>query len=333
MEARRRRRNPEVKSNIFAFGGKKQKNKLRTAAKKQNGKTSGVNISFHPLFFVFGLYYAVTGKLLTFIIYAVSAVIHEFGHAAAANRRGYVLNSITLNAYGARISGNFSSLKKFDGLAIAAAGPLFSLFIAFFTAGSWWFFPETYPFTEIIYEANLSLGLANLIPIKPLDGGKITDILTEEFFGKKAKKIISVSFGIISFSALLFLFFYLAAKRNTVNVSLIFFGAFILTGSIEKDGASEYVLRRAGLKKEDLDRGVAVLRFAVSDKTTVKRLFALSDFSLKNEFDVYGDKGFIGTVSDEDVEAAAERRSIYITAGDVIKEVVKETRPTGSMKK
>ena len=333
MEARRRRRNPEVKSNIFAFGGKKQKNKLRTAAKKQNGKTSGVNISFHPLFFVFGLYYAVTGKLLTFIIYAVSAVIHEFGHAAAAKRRGYVLNSITLNAYGARISGNFSSLKKFDGLAIAAAGPLFSLFIAFFTAGSWWFFPETYPFTEIIYEANLSLGLANLIPIKPLDGGKITDILTEEFFGKKAKKIISVSFGIISFSALLFLFFYLAAKRNTVNVSLIFFGAFILTGSIEKDGASEYVLRRAGLKKEDLDRGVAVLRFAVSDKTTVKRLFALSDFSLKNEFDVYGDKGFIGTVSDEDVEAAAERRSIYITAGDVIKEVVKETRPTGSMKK
>ena len=322
-----------MKSNIFAFGGKKQKNKLRTAAKKQNGKTSGVNISFHPLFFVFGLYYAVTGKLLTFIIYAVSAVIHEFGHAAAAKRRGYVLNSITLNAYGARISGNFSSLKKFDGLAIAAAGPLFSLFIAFFTAGSWWFFPETYPFTEIIYEANLSLGLANLIPIKPLDGGKITDILTEEFFGKKAKKIISVSFGIISFSALLFLFFYLAAKRNTVNVSLIFFGAFILTGSIEKDGASEYVLRRAGLKKEDLDRGVAVLRFAVSDKTTVKRLFALSDFSLKNEFDVYGDKGFIGTVSDEDVEAAAERRSIYITAGDVIKEVVKETRPTGSMKK
>ena len=318
-----------MKSNVFAGGGKKQKNKLKTAAKKSNGKTSGVNISFHPLFFVFGLYYAVTGKLLTFIIYAVSAIMHEFGHAAAAKRRGYVLNSITLNAYGARISGNFSSLKKSDGLAIAAAGPLFSLFIAFFTAGSWWFFPETYPFTEMIYEANLSLGLVNLIPIKPLDGGKITDILTEELFGKKAKKIISVSFGIISFSALLLLFFYLAAKKNIVNVSIIFFGAFILTGSIEKDGASEYVLRRAGLKREDLYRGVAVLRFAVSDRTTVKRLFALSDFSLKNEFDVYGDKGFIGTVSDEDVEAAAERRSIYITAGDVIE----ETRLPDTMKK
>ena len=176
----------------------------------------------------------------------------------------------------------------------------------------------------MIYEANLSLGLVNLIPIKPLDGGKITDILTEELFGKKAKKIISVSFGIISFSALLLLFFYLAAKKNIVNVSIIFFGAFILTGSIEKDGASEYVLRRAGLKREDLYRGVAV-----SDKTTVKRLFALSDFSLKNEFDVYGDKGFIGTVSDEDVEAAAERRSIYITAGDVIG----ETRLPDTMKK
>ena len=100
-----------MKSNVFAGGGKKQKNKLKPAAKKTNGKTSGVNISFHPLFFVFGLYYAVTGKLLTFIIYAVSAVMHEFGHAAAAKRRGYVLNSITLNAYGARLSGNFSSLK------------------------------------------------------------------------------------------------------------------------------------------------------------------------------------------------------------------------------
>ena len=34
----------------------------------------GINFSVHPLFFAFGVYYALTGRIFVFIIYTLSAV-------------------------------------------------------------------------------------------------------------------------------------------------------------------------------------------------------------------------------------------------------------------
>ncbi len=287
--------------------------------KKDRGNISGVNVSVHPLFFALGLYYAACGKFLQFIVYATSAVLHEFGHAYAAKRRGYALNSITLNVYGAKISGDFRALKKSDDFAIALSGPSLSLLIAFFTAGSWWFFPETYPVTQIIYEANLCLGLVNLLPVKQLDGGLALGAVVEWTFGKKIKKMAMNFIGVAVLVALFVLFIRSCVYTGSLNFSLLFFLVFLLIGFFERGGCSEYALRRSGLREEDLRRGVAVVRFAVSENTSAKRLFALSDFSQKNEFDVYSNGKRIGTVSDEDVEYAAEQKSVYVPLGEILR--------------
>ena len=90
----------------------------------------GLRLYVHPLFLIFGAYYALTGKILIFIIYTLSAVVHELGHSFAAAGLGYRLNKITLMPFGAVASGDIDGLKLKDEIKIALAGPLINLAIA-----------------------------------------------------------------------------------------------------------------------------------------------------------------------------------------------------------
>ncbi len=55
-------------------------------------------------------------------------------------------------------------------------------------------------FFALILSLNLSLGIINLIPVPPLDGGRILFIILERIFGKKIKKIhaITTASGVIA---------------------------------------------------------------------------------------------------------------------------------------
>ena len=42
----------------------------------------------HPLFIIFGIYFAFTGKVFSFISYTLCACIHELGHSSVAEKVG-----------------------------------------------------------------------------------------------------------------------------------------------------------------------------------------------------------------------------------------------------
>lgn len=50
----------------------------------------------HPLFLLFGVWYACTGELFLFLLSALVAIQHECAHAFASARLGYKLNKIIL---------------------------------------------------------------------------------------------------------------------------------------------------------------------------------------------------------------------------------------------
>lgn len=106
-----------------------------------------------------------------------SILLHEVGHSLVARRQGSVILDILLLPIGgmARIAG--MSPRPRDELAVAAAGPAVSLVLG---AAGWFLAPVVWhlnPWIGIVMDSlgcmNLMLGLFNLIPAYPMDGGRI----------------------------------------------------------------------------------------------------------------------------------------------------------------
>lgn len=117
-------------------------------------------------------------SLVTTFVFCVSIFLHEYAHAAAARRAGIHVLEIILHPFGGltRLKREPDTLRA--EFQIAIAGPLASFLIAAFFA----FLTTTANYFELGILRNLAfmlallnflLGIFNLFPGYPLDGGKI----------------------------------------------------------------------------------------------------------------------------------------------------------------
>ena len=144
--------------------------------------------------FIFLILFYFTKQIDKYVLIVFFAFIHELGHLFAGMILGMKPNKIELKPYGLSISfkilpkdfnekiiqGNVMELKK---IIVALAGPFVNIvFIILFSK---------YKFNnslEYIY-VNLLLFLFNLLPIYPLDGGRVLKGLLHIKLGKrKAEK-------------------------------------------------------------------------------------------------------------------------------------------------
>lgn len=142
--------------------------------------------------FLFLLVFYFTKQIETYVMIIVFAMIHELGHLIAGLAMGMRPEKMELNPYGVSISfkltpkdynqkiikGNLLEVKK---IFVALAGPLTNLLIIFIAINV-----EIDLFSNLmIIYANLLLILFNLLPIYPLDGGRILKGILHIFFGKR----------------------------------------------------------------------------------------------------------------------------------------------------
>lgn len=118
--------------------------------------------------------------LLTAVLLA--AAFHEWGHYAVLRRFGGQVTHLRLSAFGAEMDvGNTSRLSYGAEMLTVLAGPAVNLALAVLLGGLgyWW---ET---ACVFAGANLVLGVFNLLPAPPLDGGRLLWLmvawLTEPF--------------------------------------------------------------------------------------------------------------------------------------------------------
>ncbi len=128
--------------------------------------------------------------ILTGLLFFVSILLHELGHAVVAQREGIPVTSITLFIFGGLASiGQRSPTAKTE-LRIAAGGPLVSLVLAaLFWIVSLVFDGNDYIEAPTSWMAviNVSLLLFNLIPGFPLDGGRILRALVWQYTGDERR--------------------------------------------------------------------------------------------------------------------------------------------------
>jgi Zn-dependent protease len=171
--------------------------------------------------------------LATALLLFSSVLAHELGHSFVAIKQGIKVNSITLFIFGGLASLEKESDTPAAAFWVAIAGPAVSLLIAGILTAFGFATHITGPvaaITALLAGINLSLGLFNLIPGLPLDGGNILKAIVWKFTGNqyqgvKIASIVGQGFGWVAVaSGLLPLFLY----GSFDNIWNLLIGSFLL---------------------------------------------------------------------------------------------------------
>lgn len=194
--------------------------------------------------FLFLLLFYFTKQIETYVIIIIFAIIHELGHLAAGLLLGMKPEKIELKPYGVSISfkllpsdynnkivnANRLEVKK---ILVAIAGPLTNLIIIIIASNLNF---ELISNLMTIY-ANILIMLFNLIPIYPLDGGRILKGILHIFYGKQKSIKYTNNISLISLIILSFIgsitVFYLE-NISIFIIIIILWGLYIKQDIIEK---------------------------------------------------------------------------------------------------
>ncbi len=176
---------------------------------------SFIPVTIQPFFWVMAVIIGwlstnrLDGTLIWTIIILISVLFHEYGHALTAVAFGQKAR-IELMGFGGVTIRDGGRLNKWQEFIVICNGPLAGFLLA---AIAWWLgshlasHPTSLIFyiLEVTYSINLFWTIINLLPVQPMDGGKLLGIILEAIFGHKG---IKISYLIsIAIAALLGVFF------------------------------------------------------------------------------------------------------------------------------
>lgn len=121
-----------------------------------------------------GAWKYVAGLVFAVILYG-SVLLHEASHAAVARHYGYPVSSITLHFLGGATAIEGEAKRPVEEFWIAVAGPLTSLAVGGVALALHPVSPDGLVLMAVegLAGANLLVGILNLVPGLPLDGGRV----------------------------------------------------------------------------------------------------------------------------------------------------------------
>lgn len=120
--------------------------------------------------------------LVVATLFLLSAMAHDLAHALVARRRGVPTDSVIVYFLGAAATPELTTTRPRDEIAIALAGPLVSLvvgaglLVVSTIAGALGDEGPAFVVSRVLFVVgglDLALGILNLIPAFPLDGGRV----------------------------------------------------------------------------------------------------------------------------------------------------------------
>lgn len=218
------------------------------------------------------LVYLAAGIISTILIF-VSVFLHELGHAVYALKKGINVKNITLHAFGgiAQIEKEQSNPK--DDFLFAVSGPFVSLILAM----GFFLFKDNI-ITKYLSVVNFTIFFFNMIPLFPLDGGRVLRAvvwkITKDYI--KATNIVS-TLGVYLSLFLVALGIFLVILRQFNGIMLIFLGTFL------RLVADQYK------KQFDIEQDVSVSKIMIPLEKTISVPYntTIDDF-LNNYFLIFG---------------------------------------------
>ncbi|MBI3205319.1 MAG: site-2 protease family protein [Myxococcales bacterium] len=187
----------------------------------QVAKAFGIPIRVHLTFllivawsaFTWGSRHGARGALFgvaSILLLFVSVALHELGHSVVAQRRGLTVREIVLLPIGGVAALDGKPSRPRDELWIALAGPAVNFVLALVlglgavglasaglldVASVRAMVPTFSTLLALLIAGNVSLGLFNLLPIFPMDGGRVLRALLADHYGMEKGTRWAAGFG------------------------------------------------------------------------------------------------------------------------------------------
>lgn len=191
-------------------------------------KWSGTVYRLHPLFVIMMALSAVTGYFLELVTLFGIVIIHETGHVVAAKWYGWKVTEVQLFPFGgvATVEEPDSAASRQE-MVVALAGPLQNAFmigiaVLMLNAGLW-----EKAWADYFIRANLIIGVFNLMPVLPLDGGRIVQALLSRRYAYYRTLIACVWLSLAISAVLLAVSVHRLTERG-IDLNLFVISVFLL---------------------------------------------------------------------------------------------------------
>ena len=184
---------------------------------------SKIKVSLPFCILVSVMYVLDFGRFFVPVFLAVS--IHELSHILAIKLLGYKVERADVRAFGISVKvEGLEYIPYTKEIIIAAAGPLAGVVTASLSLGA----AKIFGIYSLVYFAGINIVITaiNLLPVYPLDGGRIVLCTLAKFLTHRAAYTVSYALSILSAGVLFGLCAYFASV-GSLNPSLVIFSSYV----------------------------------------------------------------------------------------------------------
>lgn len=257
-------------------------------------KDTGINLRFHISYLVMALGFVLTGYYINLIIFTSLIIVHELGHYLVAKILKFNVLEIIVYPYGGvtKIS-DYINRGINEEILITSSGVIMQYFFYLFLLylGKLGFI-RMYVLS-LIELYNSQIILFNLLPIYPLDGGKILNLLLAKFFSYNLANVLTViiSVGIIGLVLFFNIYNYSYSNIMIFLVLLFYLGKFFLNLKylyykflLERylyniQYSKLKIINDEGKMYKDRSHLIKKNRYYVSERYVLERIFSSKKFN------------------------------------------------------
>ncbi len=284
----------------------------------------GIKFKFNILFLLVLFLFAVSGLFTKAILTFGVVFAHELAHTSMAYKLGVSAYEIELLPFGGVVRfQDLLQLKPKEEQKIAIAGPLFNFLVVAILLLLLRYQHLDQEMALYLLKLNLSLGIFNLLPAFPLDGGRILRAELVRIYGFKLahqkalliSKCIALILAIISVIGIYF---------GYSNITLLIIAFFIYFIAVKSKFNADYALMQSVMVKKNKILKQQLLKgrlFVALSQTKIKEVTArLAPDCFHIIYVLDSDLNRLGLIAEDELIEVMLKEGIDFRLGEILQE-------------
>jgi Zn-dependent protease/predicted transcriptional regulator len=265
--------------------------------------------------------------LVTVLLFFFSILFHEVSHSVIAKKMGIPVSRISLFIFGGMSEIEKEPDKPTTELLMSIAGPIFSLFLGVIFVIIWYLTRKiaaiSLPAGYLAF-VNLALGIFNLLPGYPLDGGRVLrSIIWKTTKNLKRATFIASTIGRVVGFIMIAVGIYFIFTNNFINgIWLAFIGWFVQSSAYLSYRQLIFDTSIKGFKVKDImNENMVIVENDITIGDLVNNYFMKYKYGIFPVVDNLENKKLIGFISIHDIKSIPREEWNSTRGSDIVEEV------------